>query len=493
MSNDDDVTIKLENVNFRYFESPQGLNDINLTCRKGDRVIILGHNGSGKSTLLSLIGGKRMASTGSSVVLGTDAFNDTTLNFRVSLIGPPWPPEAYFANTVDSVASPAPDPARKEEIARRLHLPLTANVDKMSSGEKRRVQILHGMLRRAEVLLLDECSTDIDVAERASVLQIVRDECEKYGVTCLYATHILDGVGGWATHLMTMRDGAITSYQPVSAITTSLEVFAHRFMAHREALPFPAYFENDERHKAAAAAAANGAPREPCIVCRDFTYKSIFANMSFTIYKGSRTLLVGCNGSGKSTLLNMLGGKQYFNNNDKALVVNGKPCYEDMTLNAQISYCGDWWTKPPTCEVYVHEMVPLPLSARAERIRELLAVDLNWDVRHISSGEQKRVQLFLYMHVDRPIMIHDESTADLDVDQRHELLKFLYQESLERGVTVVYTTHIFEGLAHWASDLIILDRTTRGVHRVISEAAGEKIDLGELTQILCELKAKEAF
>lgn len=141
--------------------------------------------------------------------------------------------------------------------------------------------------------------------------------------------------------------------------------------------------------------------------------------------------------------------------------------------------------------MHVREMIPCnPLTPRGEALVRVLDMDLNADVRHMSAGEQKRVQLLLHLMADRPIVMLDEATSDLDVDQRHELLKFLYLESEVRGVTIVYTTHIFEGLKGWANSCIILDRTSKNVHKVLE---GDAVDLAEVTAILHKLKAGESF
>ena len=141
--------------------------------------------------------------------------------------------------------------------------------------------------------------------------------------------------------------------------------------------------------------------------------------------------------------------------------------------------------------MHVREMIPCnPLTVRGEALVRVLDMDLDADVRHMSAGEQKRVQLLLHLMADKPIVMLDEATSDLDVDQRHELLKFLYLESEVRGVTIVYTTHIFEGLKGWANSCIILDRTTKKVHTVLH---GEEVDLGKVTETLHQLKAGETF
>lgn len=518
--------INVNKVNFQYSATSQvSLADINLNVHLGDRILVIGHNGSGKSTLLSLLAGRRMPQTGSVRVLNCDPFDDTSMAQHIALIGAPWPPEAVFGNTVDRVAAPAPVPERKAAIADALHLRLTRYVDKMSSGEKRRVQILHGLLHPATVYLLDECSTDIDVAERRTVLDLVRTECEERHGCCLYATHILDRIQGWATHLLLVENGRIVEFKAVAELQMPLEEYAFQFMSTRAARdevygdvkpsygkfsptsaqapataantdakppsPTLSIHENKTYWGAAAGAAPSASP-EVVIDCSHLSYKDIFRDMSFQMHRGERVLLCGGNGSGKSTLLNMLGGKQFFDNSSGALTVLGKRCYDDMLLNGLVSYGGDWWTVVPGGEMHVRQMLELK-TARAEHLRSLLAVRMDWDVRHISAGEQKRVQLLLHLLDDKPIVLLDEATADLDVDQRHSLLQFLYEESTQRGVTVVYSTHIFGGLEGWASAIVLLDRTVRGVHAVWRESPETPLSLNDLVDEIVALKTKETF
>lgn len=170
-------------------------------------------------------------------------------------------------------------------------------------------------------------------------------------------------------------------------------------------------------------------------------------------------------------------------------MVCGRPVFEDMSLNKDVVLCGDWWPVVPGGEVHVREMVPIPLTPRAEKLREMLAIQLDWDCRCVSAGELKRIQLFLRLYHEKQLILLDEATSDLDVDQRHMLLRFLFEESVERGVTVVYATHIFEGIGPWATDCIVMDSSTSGVHSTWKAPIIER----EIMTVLAELKAKEKW
>lgn len=51
------------------------------------------------------------------------------------------------------------------------------------------------------------------------------------------------------------------------------------------------------------------------------------------------------------------------------------------------------------------------------------------------------------------VLLLDEITVDMDVVGRLDLLKFFEEEGRERGATIVYATHIFDGLEGWVSHL----------------------------------------
>lgn len=85
-------------------------------------------------------------------------------------------------------------------------------------------------------------------------------------------------------------------------------------------------------------------------------------------------------------------------------------------------------------------------KARRDQLLDILDVDLNWRMHQISDGERRRVQLCMGLMGDWDVLLLDEVTVDLDVLVRDDLLTFLKKDSEERGATILYATHIFDGL-----------------------------------------------
>lgn len=63
------------------------------------------------------------------------------------------------------------------------------------------------------------------------------------------------------------------------------------------------------------------------------------------------------------------------------------------------------------------------------------------------------------------MLLLDEVTVDMDVVGRLDLLAFFEEECAARGASILYATHIFDGLARWATHLALVEdgRLVRGV------------------------------
>ncbi|CAO1630370.1 unnamed protein product [Parajaminaea phylloscopi] len=180
-------------------------------------------------------------------------------------------------------------------------------------------------------------------------------------------------------------------------------------------------------------------------------------NVNLTLPKGSRTLLIGANGAGKSTLLRLLAGKRLVSTSkDRApVLVFGKDVFNSPP--AGITYLGTEWAMNPVVrsdivvEDFLNSVGGYRHKERRDILLDLLDVDLKWRMHAISDGERRRVQLCMGLMTPWTVLLLDEVTVDLDVQVRSDLLAFLKQETEQRGATIVYATHIFDGLHDFPS------------------------------------------
>jgi len=169
-----------------------------------------------------------------------------------------------------------------------------------------------------------------------------------------------------------------------------------------------------------------------------------------TLYldKGSRTLLIGANGAGKSTLLHILAGKRLVHN--AAVLINGKDVFREFPEG--VTFLGTEWAMNPvvrsdiTVSDFLNSVGGYRYKERRDHLLDLLDIDLDWHMHNISDGERRRVQLCMGLMAPWDILLLDEVTVDLDVLVRHNLLAFLKEDSNARQATILYATHIFDGL-----------------------------------------------
>merc|ERR1719231_1694744 len=94
------------------------------------------------------------------------------------------------------------------------------------------------------------------------------------------------------------------------------------------------------------------------------------------------------------------------------------------------------------------------ILSRKQRLVTLLDMDLEWRLHQVSDGQRRRAQLLLKLLRPSQLLLMDEVTTDLDVVSRQALLQFLREECEQRGATVVYSTHILDGLDDWPSHVL---------------------------------------
>ncbi|KOS14284.1 atp-dependent transporter [Malassezia pachydermatis] len=179
--------------------------------------------------------------------------------------------------------------------------------------------------------------------------------------------------------------------------------------------------------------------------------------------RGARCLLIGANGAGKSTLLRLLAGKRLC---EAHIRVFGQDVFRAPPQG--ITYLGTEWAMNPvvrsdiTVQDFLNSVGGFRFSERRDRLLDLLDVDLSWRMHMISDGERRRVQLCMGLMEPWQLLLLDEVTVDLDVQVRCDLLDFLKEESETRGATIVYATHIFDGIHSFPTNIVHvqLGRTT---------------------------------
>lgn len=156
-----------------------------------------------------------MAPTGTISIAGIDPF--TAGLEGVTYLGLEWVLNPTVRTDIDVptlLASVGGDyyTERKDQLVDILDIDLAWRMHAVSDGERRRVQLAMGLLRPWRVLLLDEITVDLDLLSRSNFLAFLKKETEERACTIVYATHILDNLAGWPTHLVHMHMGKVKEW-----------------------------------------------------------------------------------------------------------------------------------------------------------------------------------------------------------------------------------------------------------------------------------------
>ena len=151
---------------------------------------------------------------------------------------------------------------------------------------------------------------------------------------------------------------------------------------------------------------------------------------------------------------------------EDAVSVLGKQAFYDHSLNHARAYLAcDWGRRTVAftghgcalqADIAVRDMMldqQTEFEPRRNELAELLGVDLDWRMHQLSDGQRRRVQIMLQLLRPSKMLLLDEITTDLDLITRQDFLAYLKKQSETQGVTIVYATHIFDGLDDWATHI----------------------------------------
>lgn len=206
-------------------EIVKALMDVDLEVRPGEFVCLMGPSGSGKSTLLNIIGGLDRPTKGQVVINGQDTARITESQYaalRHDSIGFIF--QSYnlipFLSAVENVELPLMfEPYDRKALRKRavellelvgLGHRLDHQPTKMSGGEQQRTAIARSLISDPTLILADEPTANLDHRTGATVVRLLRDLCQKLGVTVVASTHD-PTVAEEASRVVRMQDGQIVT------------------------------------------------------------------------------------------------------------------------------------------------------------------------------------------------------------------------------------------------------------------------------------------
>lgn len=172
------------------------LHGMDLDVHRGEVFALLGPNGAGKTTTVEILEGFRQRSAGEVRVLGADPERgDDAWRGRIGLVLQSWRdhPRWRVAELLTHFATYYPDPRDPAELLALVGLTdqTDRQVNRLSGGQRRRLDVALGIVGRPELLFLDEPTTGFDPEARREFHLLVERLAHDEGVTVLLTTHDL--------------------------------------------------------------------------------------------------------------------------------------------------------------------------------------------------------------------------------------------------------------------------------------------------------------
>ena len=215
--------------------SVQALNHVSLSIETGDIYGIIGMSGAGKSTLVRCMNFLEVPSEGKVLIDGKSLseFSPKELRKEREKIGMIF---QHFnllmqKNVLENVCFPLYIQGKKKAEARAKALELLEIVGladrakaypaQLSGGQKQRVAIARALASDPQILLCDEATSALDPQTTSSILELLQDINQKFGITIVIITHQMSVVREICTHVAIMKDGEVKEQGLVE------EIFSH--------------------------------------------------------------------------------------------------------------------------------------------------------------------------------------------------------------------------------------------------------------------------
>ncbi len=230
--------IRLERVTCGYGRGTPAIQDVDLTVDSGDFIGIVGPSGSGKTTLLRAVLGTLRPSSGTAFMSAGTSVSYVPQVEAVNWSFPVTVGELVLMGRPSRRLVPWSSPEEREEasdLLGRLGMPglESRHIQELSGGQQQRAFIARALIRRPDVLLLDEPTSGVDVRTRHELLHLLGD-LNRRGLSILLTTHDLNGVAAHLPYLICLNRQVTGAGPPVEVLTPS--VLERTYGAHMHVL-----------------------------------------------------------------------------------------------------------------------------------------------------------------------------------------------------------------------------------------------------------------
>ncbi len=472
----------------KQFGGTEALKSVSVELNAGEIVALLGENGAGKSTLIKILAEVYSLDTGRVTWRGTDV-TDRLRQLPIAFIHQDlglieWMTVAE--NICLTLGFPRRfglvnwDAARAQavEALDRLGAGIDPEirVQQLSRTEKSLVAIARALATKAEVMILDEPTASLPAGDVARLFAVLR-RLRHRGVGMIYVSHRLDEVFEIADRMIVLRDGRVAGEREVAATSPEEAIL---LIVGRE----PSQVFRRPVRRAGS----------PLLLFRNVMIEDV-GPIDGEIQAGEVVGLVGLAGAGQESVGRALFGVVPLTGGEVRLdgdvLEPGSPRHA-MARGINL-VCADRVGESVVPNLSVRENLFLnPVAAGRSLISVLrpgrerraaveagqrLALRPNdpaMPIQMLSGGNQQKVVIGRWLHLNGKVYVFEDPTAGVDVGAKAEIYR-LFDVVLRSGAAILIVSTDFEEVAKVCHRALVFDRG-----RVVAELGADDLSVENL-------------
>ncbi|HDX9613810.1 TPA: sugar ABC transporter ATP-binding protein [Bacillus toyonensis] len=471
------------------FSNQLVLKEVNLQVERGDIYALVGGNGAGKSTLMKILTGLYSYDSGEMYVKGKrQQFSNSSEAHREGMYLIPQEPLIFPHMTIEENICIGLKGNRKKLKVKVQQLidSLSWDIDlneqgrSLSIAQQQLVEIVRGLIREAEILILDEPTSTLTTHEMKSLFVLMKSLQEK-GIGMIYITHRFPEIFEIANKVAILRDGMIVSQGDVCDYTYDMLM---------EGL-LPKGYKQEEKRKV-----VQEIERTKKILEVTNVTGHAFSNISFAVHAGEIVGIAGIVGSGRTELAEAIFGLKSIKTG--SILLEGKSidtCSlhkrvgeglvyvpEDRARNGIFSIASVKENITAAClqqnnRFFINQEKESALvDSYIDQFR-IVVPNMNEELASLSGGNQQKVVLAKYLACNPKIIILDEPTRGIDAKARLEVYETIEKMKGE-GLAILFISSDVEEIVQFANRVYVMRNG-----QFVSHLEKEQMSVDEVTRL----------
>jgi ribose transport system ATP-binding protein len=455
----------------KHFGGTQALNNVGMEVNAGEIVALLGENGAGKSTLIKILAGVYSLDQGEVTYRGVDATRSLRrlpiafIHQDLGLLD--------WMTVTENICMTLGYPRRNGLVDWKAARQVAANalqalgadinpevrIQSLTRTEKSLVAIARALATDAEILVLDEPTASLPADEVARLFTALKRLRER-GVGMIYVSHRLDEVFEIADRMVVLRDGKVAGERRVAETTPEEVILLIVGREPSQIFRRPTHREGQARLVLSGVRVGDVGP------------------VDAEIHAGEVVGLVGLRGAGQEVVGRALFGLNPITGGNAML--DGAPLKVSSAREAMAAginlVCADRVGESVMPNLSVREnafinplaagkslfsyLAPGPESRATRALGQRVGLrpnDPGLAIELLSGGNQQKVVVGRWLHLESKVYIFEDPTAGVDVGAKAEIYR-LFDVALQSGAAILIVSTDFEEIAKVCHRALVFDR-----------------------------------